>query len=394
LNHRHGGSVVPRRPKVEAEAATAGDGGRGAPPRFDLRPSLPAVDGFPRTAWLAALSRVMRTVPDRRLGYPHPLGEPELRAALAGWLARRRGVRAGAEQVVVTGGLRPGLPLAWSLLAGRGVCRVAVEHPGWRRVPASLRIAGLEPVPVRVDDAGIDPAALGAAVQAVVVTPAHHFPTGAVLPPDRRARLVTWARDHGAFILEDDYDAEYRYDRQPLGSLHGLAPDRVIHGGSASKSLAPALRLGWLVLPSSLLGDLDPDHAPLPGSPPPIDQLAFADLLERGEVDRHLRRQRARYRRRREALLEAVAARLPEAEIRGAAAGLFAVLVLPEGTDEDAVVAAAAARGVALEAVGDPRGPALAVGYANLPEAAAPAAVATLAEVVGATVRAPTPHLT
>jgi GntR family transcriptional regulator/MocR family aminotransferase len=365
--------------------------GLAAAPRYDLRPNLPAVDGFPRTAWLAALGRVLRTVPDHRLGYPEPFGEPELRVALAAWLARRRGVRAEPDRVVVTGGLRHGLPLAWGLLAGRGVRRVAVERPGWRRIPDTLRAAGLEPVPVRVDRDGLDPATLpGADVRAVAVTPAHHFPTGAVLGPDRRSALVTWAREHDAFLLEDDYDAEYRYDRHPVGSLQGLAPDRVIHGGSTSKVLAPALRLGWLVLPSMLTTGLDPERGPSAGTPPPLDQLALADLLERGDVDRHLRRQRARYRRRREALLDAVAAQLPEVEVRGAAAGLFAVLVLPPGLPEDDVVAAAAARGVALEGVGGGGPAGLATGYANLPEAAAPAAVAALAQAIGDTVRAPT----
>ncbi|MDX6728927.1 MAG: GntR family transcriptional regulator / MocR family aminotransferase, partial [Baekduia sp.] len=361
-------------------------------PRHDLRPALPAVDGFPRTAWHGALGRVLRTVPDVRLGYGDRQGEPELRAALAASLARTRGVRADPGRLLISGGLRDGLPLVWSLLAARGARRVGFEQPGWRRIPGSLRAAGLEPVPVPVDDDGLDPATLAALdLDAVAVTPAHQFPTGAVLAPARRAALVAWARERGAFILEDDYDAEFRYDRQPIGSLQGLAPDLVVYGGSVSKTLAPALRLGWLVLPSTLVAQLqrDPDM-PTPGTPPPLDQLTLADLIERGEVDRHLRRQRLRYRRRRDALLAAVAEQLPGVGVRGAAAGLFAVLLLPAGADEAAVVAAAAERGVVLEGLGTAGRPGLVAGYANLPETAATTAVAALADAIEAT--PPTPR--
>jgi GntR family transcriptional regulator/MocR family aminotransferase len=288
--------------------------------------------------------------------------------------------------VVITGGLRHGLPVVWSLLTHRGVRRVGVELPGWRRMPETLRAALLEPVPIPVDDDGLDPRALAVhRVDAVAVTPAHHFPTGAVLAPERRTTLVAWAREHEAFIVEDDYDAEFRYDRQPVGSLQGLAPERVIHGGSFSKTLAPALRMGWLVLPPALAAEYDPDAAPLGGSPPPLDQLALADLVQRGEIDRHLRRQRHRYRRRRDALLAALATELPEVEVRGAAAGLFAVLVLPDGTDEAAALHAATRAGFALEGVatgGSGGAAGLAVGYANLPEPAARAAARGLATAI------------
>jgi GntR family transcriptional regulator/MocR family aminotransferase len=364
-------SVVPRR---------SGEG----LPRHDLRPSLPAVDGFPRQAWLGAITRVLRTIPDQRLGYGDRNGEPELRAALAASLARTRGVRATDDEVVVTGGLRDSLPLLWRLLKARGARRVGIEDPGWWRIGRSLTEAGLQPVPIPTDDEGLDPAKLATLrIDAVAVTPAHQFPTGAVLSPGRRAALVAWARDRGAVILEDDYDAEFRYDRQPIGSLQGLAPDLVVYGGSCSKTLAPALRLGWLVLPSSLVAQLHADDPSSPaGTPPTIDQLALADLIDRGEVDRHLRRQRHRYRRRRDALLDAIAQQLPQLDVRGAAAGLFAVLLLPEGLDEDAVAAAAAARGVALQPLGAAGRAGLVAGYANLPEAGASAAVAALAQAI------------
>ncbi|HEX5926595.1 MAG TPA: PLP-dependent aminotransferase family protein [Baekduia sp.] len=378
------GSVVPRRPGA----------GVAEPPaamRYDLRPSLPAVDGFPRATWLAALTRVLRTIPDGRLGYGDRQGEPELRAALAASLARTRAVRASDEQVLITGGLRDALPLLWRLTKARGAQRVGIEEPGWWRIGRSLTEAGLTPVPIPTDDHGLDPSRLADLdLDAVAVTPAHQFPTGAVLGPERRAQLVAWARDRGALILEDDYDAEFRYDRQPVGSLQGLAPDLVAYGGSCSKTLAPALRLGWLVLPSALVAELHADDASSPpGTPPTIDQLALADLIGRGELDRHLRRQRHRYRKRRDALLEALARQLPGLEVRGAAAGLFAVLALGADADERAVVAAALARGVALEPLGAVGRPGLVVGYANLPEAGAAAAVAALAAAIGDVASAP-----
>ncbi len=346
--------------------------------RHDLRPTLPAVDGFPRAAWLAALGRVLRSVPDARLGYPDPLGEPEWRAALAAWLGRRRGVLAEPSQVVATGGLRFGLPLVWGAFAAQGVRRVGVEQPGWPRIAETLLSTGLEPVPLPVDAHGIDPAAL-AGLDAVAVTPAHQFPTGAVLGAERRRALVAWARKTGGWIFEDDYDAEFRYDRQPVGSLQGLAPDVVVHGGSASKVLAPALRQGWLVLPPALTVT-DPGH--LVGTPSPVDQLALADLVGRGEVDRHLRRRRIEYGRRRGALIAALARELPGSTVEGAAAGLFLVLPLPRGADERAIVERSAAAGLLLEGLGAPGRAGLVLGYANLPEAAAGAAASALASLL------------
>jgi GntR family transcriptional regulator/MocR family aminotransferase len=356
------------------------DGGVTA--RFDCRPALPSVDGFPRQAWLSALTRVLKTLPDERLGYGDRRGEPELRQAIAGWLARRRGVRATAEQVLITGGFRDSLPLVWRLLQQQGVERVGYEDPGWWRISRSVEAAGLTPIPIPADDEGLDPEAL-ADLDAIAVTPAHQFPTGAVLSPARRAALVAYARAREAFILEDDYDAEFRYDRQPIGSLQGLAPDLTIYGGSCSKTLAPALRLGWLVLPSTLTANLHEDDPASPaGTPPPLDQLALADLIERGEVDRHLRRQRLRYRARRDALLTQLQAQLPGFQVRGAAAGLFAVLVLPPGTDEIETATRAQDEGIALEPLRAPGRAGLVIGYANLPEPSAPAAVRALARAL------------
>lgn len=237
-----------------------------------------------------------------------------------------------------------------------------------------------------MDDGGLDVARLAAArdaIDAVAVAPAHQYPTGAVLSPARRAALIAWAQRHEALIVEDDYDAEHRYDREPIGSVQGLAPQHVAYGGSASKSLAPGVRLAWLVVPAQLVEPMAALQARRGGMPPALDQLALADFIERGELDRHLRRQRRAYRRRRDALLEAVTARLPEVEVQGAAAGLFVVLRLPPQIREAAVLRHARARGVALEGGGGSQ-PSVVVGYANLAEAAIAPAVDALAASVRA----------
>jgi len=358
---------------------------RAAAVRYDLSPFVPALDAFPRSAWRAALIRALRSAPDERLGLPEGGGLPELRDALAMYLARSRGVRGIADQVIVCNGLRQGLGLLWTALAADGAQRVAVEHPGWRGMAETACDAGLVPVPVRVDAHGLvveQLAAMGA-VDAVGVAPAHQYPSGAVMPPARRATLVAWAQEQDALIVEDDYDAEYRYDREPIGSIQGLAPQHVVYGGSASKSLAPGVRLAWLVVPPQLVEPMIELQRRRGGMPAALEQLALADLVERGELDRHLRRQRRRYRSRRDALLRTLAARLPDAEVQGAAAGLFVVLRLPGGASEEAVLRHARAAGLALEGVGA-RQPAVVVGYANLPEAAIGAAVEALAASVRA----------
>ncbi len=347
--------------------------------RHDMNPFRPALSGFPRAAWSAAYARVLRKVPDERLAYPYPAGEPELRATLAAYLGRVRGVRADPAQIVVTNGLRQGIELLWSTLAAGGARRLAVEDPGWQGIRQTATAAGLELVALPVDDDGLIVERLEQQdVDAVAVAPAHQYPTGAVLSPTRRAALVTWAQTRDALIVEDDYDAEYRYDRQPIGSLQGLEPQRVVYGGSASKTLAPAVRLGWLALPEHLVEPIAALQRLRSGMPTPLEQLALADLIERGELDRHLRRQRRRYHRQRETLLAELAGQLPEVSVHGAAAGLYAVLRLPDGLSEQAVLAAAWSRGIALEGLAT-TAPALVVGYANLTDAAIEPAVAALA---------------
>jgi GntR family transcriptional regulator/MocR family aminotransferase len=357
---------------------------------YDLRTGRTDLSAFPRAAWHAAVGRALRDLPDAALGYGDPRGLADLRTALAAHVGRTRGALADPERIVVCGGLAQGLHVVWRALARHGARRIAIEDPGWRGQRRTVQDAGLEAVPVRVDDGGLVVDELPGDVQAVAVTPAHQFPTGAVLVPERRAQLVAWARETGGVIIEDDYDAEYRYDRDPVGALQGLAPEHVVYTGSASKTLAPALRLGWLVLPDHLARDAADVKDRTDRGTPVLEQAALADLLERGEVDRHLRRTRRRYRARRDALVDALHEHLPEVRVGGAAAGLHLVVELPGDADEDAVAAAALDRGVAVEAlratctVVAPRPPALLLGYAAVPEPALRRAAAHLSEAVNA----------
>jgi GntR family transcriptional regulator/MocR family aminotransferase len=356
------------------------------PLRYDFRPGVPALDTFPRSAWLASLRKALTQAPHAALGYGDPHGQPALRQALVAYLGRVRGVAADPEQVLVCSGFAQGTALVCRALGRRGARRVAMEdpcHPGQRAIVAA---SGLEPVPVPVDDQGIQVDRLEAVgADAVLVTPAHQFPTGTVLAPGRRGALVAWAQRLNAVIVEDDYDAEYRYDREPIGAVQGLAPDRVVYAGSASKTLAPALRLGWLVLPA-WLGDAVAEQKALDDlASPALEQLAFADLLGRGEVDRHLRRNRVRYRARRDALVAALGVHAPQVSVRGIAAGLHAVAELPPRAEEARVVAAARRRSVGVYPISDYQfggsaaPPALVLGYGGLGEPAIRRGVALLA---------------
>jgi GntR family transcriptional regulator / MocR family aminotransferase len=350
---------------------------RGPAVRHHLHSGLPDVSAFPRRAWQAATATALRELPDAWLTYGRPRGFSRLRVALADYLGRARATEATPRQVMICAGLSHGLTLVWGALRERGARRVAVEDPAWPGQPNSVAHAGLEPVPIRVDEGGLVVAELERAdVDAVIVTPAHQYPTGVVLSPERRGALVDWARRRGTMIVEDDYDAEYRYDREPVAALQGLAPERVIHAGTTSKTLAPALRLAWLILPDHLVDEVTAQHQLTLASPSIVDQAALAILLERGDLERHLRQMRRRYRARRDALVGALAAELPEARIGGAAAGLHVVAWLPETADEGAIKNRARERGVAIHtlhhdsAAVAPVPPALLFGYASLPEPA------------------------
>jgi GntR family transcriptional regulator/MocR family aminotransferase len=332
------------------------------PFRIDFRYGRPDVSQFPRQAWLRSLRRVLNEAPNDRLSYLDHRGALELREALASYLNRVRATAATADRIVVCNGFAQGIGLVMHAIKAAGGKRVAVEEPGQVDAGIAARFAGLEPVPVPVDDDGIVVEALERArADAVIVTPAHHFPTGAVLSPERRAALVAWARARNGVILEDDYDAEYRYDREPIGATQGLAPEHVIYAGSASKTLAPGLRLGWLIAPTRLVDELAEIKETTDRGTASIEQLAFADFLGRGEFDRHLRRMRPIYRARRARLLRGLRRHLPELRPIGPSAGLHVVTWLPPDVAESAILERLGALGVAITGVArfsmDERGP-------------------------------------
>lgn len=352
---------------------------------IDLFPGAPDLSLFPRRAWARALRRALAELPDRRLSYGELAGTTELRIALAEHLGRVRAADADPNRIVVTAGYQQGLRIFCQLVRARGGRRVAVEDPGYPVAGWAIEAEGLEVLPIPIDDAGIDVETLAAAAaDAVVVTPAHSLPLGAVLAPARRRQLVEWARQREALILEDDYDAELRYDRGPAGSLQGLAPDVVVLAGSTSKTLAPALRLGWLCLPPEHVAIAIAARAGADGGGPRVEEWALAELISSGAFDRHLRAARQRYREKRQVLLDALAAALPEARVRGIAAGLHLVLELPPGADEDAVVAGSAAAGVHVNGLGvftraHRQPPGLVLGYGLPSEGELRRAVAALA---------------
>ncbi len=353
---------------------------------YDFHPGRPDLAGFPRDRWLRSLRRAWREAPIDAVGYPDPRGVPELRQSLAAYLGRACGAAADPEQIIVCTGFAQAFSMICRWLAERGVGGVAVEDPGWHNHRLIAEQAGLEVLPVPVDDEGLRVEALrSSGASAVVVTAAHQFPTGPALSGSRRAALIEWAEEGDRLIVEDDFDSEYRYDRQGLGALQGLAPERVAYIGSASKRLAPGMRLGWALLPSWLAWPLVPVKAIEDGGSEVVGQLALHDFIERGELDRHLRRTRLRYQRRREALGEALARWLPEARFGDGAAGLFELVGLPDGVGEPRVVAAAAERGVGVEGLGLHRfsveGPAgLVLGFAGLAEPAIEHGVRLLGE--------------
>jgi GntR family transcriptional regulator/MocR family aminotransferase len=366
--------VAPRQPPAPALAA------RLPPARFDFRAESADRGAFPRRAWLAASRRALAAAPDVDLGYGAWEGAPALRGALAAYLGRARGVVAEPERIVITSGIAQAIAMLGAVLRRRGARRVVVEEPGFWQHRTVIERAGLEPVPVPVDDGGLRTDALPRAA-AALVTPAHQMPTGAVLVPERRAALLDWAAAHDALVLEDDYDGEYRYDREPVGALQGLDAGHVVYMGSTSKTLAPALRLGWIVLPSDLVATLAQERGWTDGGSPVLDQLTLAAFIERGELDRHLRRLRLRFRRRRDAVVAALERHLPEARIGGAAAGLHVTVALAPGTDVEAVVARAGERGVGIFAA-QHGPPLLLVGYANIADAAIDRGVRELAAAV------------
>ena len=348
-------------------------------PHIDFGYGVPDLRAFPTRDWLWALGDAMKALPTADLGDGTAEGDDHLRAVLVGYHRRVRAGCADPADTVVVGGFRQGLTFVVGALAAHGIERIGLEDPGPRDHDHIARRAGLKVSAVPVDADGVRVAELRASgARAVLLTPAHQCPTGAVLSPTRRHELVEWAHEVDGVILEDDYDAEFRYDRQPVGSLQGLAPDRVVALGSVSKTLAPALRIGWVFTPPRFRDAILIEKSLSCRGVPQLDQAALARLIETGRFDRHLRKVRDSYRQRRDALVAAVAQHVAGASITGLDAGHHALLQLPAGVDETRIVAQARAEGIGVRGLGDyrvtaddeaPRDrlpPALVIGFGNV----------------------------
>jgi GntR family transcriptional regulator/MocR family aminotransferase len=338
-----------------AETTAAGPAGRETPePGTGPRPywgGIPDASLFPRREWAAAARRAADVAVTAELGYPERRGSVRLRQELAGYLRRTRGAQASAEQIVIGQGFSGLLTLVCHAMAAAGARTLAVEEYGHAAHRQIASAAGLDLIPLPVDAEGADVARLGAGTDGVLLTPAHQFPTGVPLSPARRRAVTAWAQGSGGLVIEDDYDGEFRYDRRAVGALQGMAPGHVIYIGTSSKALAPAVGLGWAVVPQARMAVLLAQR-PVLGEPrDTLNQLTLAEFIAGHSYDRHVRRMRAEYRRRREHLAAQLAARVPAARLAGVPAGIQALVVLPDGTDPGRVTAAGLRRGLAFSAL-------------------------------------------
>ena len=358
--------------------------------RVDFASGVPDLGSFPRADWAWAVREACRVAPNAAFNYGDPRGSREFREVLAAYLRRVRAAAASPDRIVVCTGFAQGLNLVLRALASSGVSLVAFENPGYSvTVSNAAARAGISAVPVPVDESGVDVTALAATgARAVVLTPAHQWPTGVVLSAQRRLQLAEWAEGCDATIIEDDYDAEFRYDREPVGALQGLAANRVAAIGTVSKSLAPSLRLGWVLCTPGLADAVITEKALHDRGSPMLDQLALATLMESGRFDRHLRRMRASYARRRGVLVDALAAHAPKVALIGLAAGFHAVAHLPGALAELAVIEAARGRSIGLYGMSEQRSdrsalPAqLVLGFGNLTERAIASGIAAVGDVL------------
>jgi GntR family transcriptional regulator/MocR family aminotransferase len=303
--------------------------------RYDLRPERPDVTQFPRRQWQRSLRQALLTATDAEVGYSCQRGLWPLREEIAHYLARARGLAVTADRVVITAGSMHALTLIARVLHRRGERTIAFENPSHRILHSVVRHVGIEPLGIRMDNDGLVVDELrGSGVPAVVVSPAHQFPTGVTYTTTRRTELLRWAEDCNGLILEDDYNAATRYDQAPMGALQGLAPEHVAYIGSTSETLAPGLRLGWIVLPAPLVEDVGSEVGHTMLHLAALEQLALADFVRRAEFDRHLRRMRSIYRRRRDLLVRCLQHDLPEHPVSGTSAGLHVVLELPSASEE------------------------------------------------------------
>jgi len=385
--------VAARATTASSRAATGGVLERGSDAarhqdarQLDLRPGSPDLAEFPRVAWTKAYTQVLRQVSAYDLGYPAAGGSAVLRQTLAAYLARVRGIDANPDRLVITGGTTQSMMLLSRALAARGIRKIATEDPCWPRLPEVAAEQGLQVTGVGVDDAGLCVEDLPATAAAVLVTPAHQFPTGVALSAARRTAVLEWAHRHDGLVIEDDYDAEFRYDRRPLSALAGLDPERVAYLGSVSKTLAPGLRLGWMLLPRWLVAAVL-DEMPEGTGPNVLDQLTLAEFITRGGYDRHLRRMRRHYRDRRDALVRALQLAAPGLVLHGIAAGLHLLIEL--GSDQDEVTAVSRLQRSGIHVIPLQRyqreraRAGLVINYARLPVLQAPHAAHAIAEAVG-----------
>ncbi|TDD30615.1 PLP-dependent aminotransferase family protein [Kribbella turkmenica] len=389
LTARQGsGTVVANRAGTPPDAVPPLPAGLSAarPFRYDLMPGAPDVSTFPRSEWLAAARKALPSAPNEAFGYGDPRGRIELRRMLADYLARARGVRADPERILICSGYVQALSLLSEVLSSLGGTTVSVEEFGYALHLDVVRSRGLEPVPVPVDGSGAQVSALSG--QAALLTPAHQMPTGVPLAPERRTAAVEWAREAGAVLIEDDYDGEFRYDRQQVGALQALDPERIVYTGTASKSLAPGLRLAWMVLPQRLIEPVVAAKRTADFQTATLDQLILAEFIASGHYDRNVRRCRLHYRRRRDRLVELLAVRAPEVKVAGISAGLHVLLDVPG--DADDIVHRAARQGLGLATLSryhvDPTPStrqAVIVGYGTPPDHAYPGALDLLCQVLG-----------
>lgn len=356
-----------------------------AAPLFDFTPTSPDVNLFPLSRWLAAADRAARQAGHAALGYRDSAGELALRELLAGHLGRTRGVIADPSQLTVVQGTAQGIDVVARLMKERGISRIAVEDPSHTTQVERFRAMGLEVVPCPVDGDGI--IIEGVEADAALVTPAHQFPLGVVLSSARRRELVAWARDGGRLLIEDDYDSEFRYDRDGVRALQGLAPECVVYIGTVSKTMAPSLRLGWIVAPPALAPEMTALKRLIDDFTPILDQLALAEFMRRGDYDRHVRRARSTYHGRRDRFLAALQRSLPELWVGGVAAGVHLVLCLPDGVCDVKIAEAAAKARIGIYSLSKYRIASrgrggLVLGYGRMHQDAIAAATEALAEIV------------
>jgi GntR family transcriptional regulator/MocR family aminotransferase len=368
---------------------------------YDFRYGEPAYSDLPLETWCRLLGRRARRASASRLAYGEPAGAPELRRALASYLSRARGVRVTPEQILVTQGTQQAIDLVGRVLVDFGD-RIVLEEPCYRGFSLALRAHGarLDPMPVDAQGLRVSDLLDTGPARGVCVTPSHQFPTGGVLPLERRLALLDWAASQGAFVLEDDYDGEYRYENRPVPSLQGLDRNQcVLYVGSASKLLFPSMRLGWLVVPEPLVRAFSIAKAYADTGSATLEQLVLAEFIEGGHLERHVRRSRVRNAARREALQNAVDHHLSGiAELEGTRAGLHGLLWVSElpHSREAELRRACEARGVGIYPVHPyyakpPERAGFVLGYAGLGERDIESGIRALAAALAEIPAAPAP---